>query len=675
VSQDTERDQDGREPARVASPGDQPYHGHHYGKVPVEQHLWLHSLESGALALVATVLAGALLPASVPLWSVITIGLTLTAVLWYTSLRATGSLVMGAYLGAWGLLVTGWISAAHVIGVWRPYPADMFTGLLGAGVPLSALGAVAIGHHRSQIRRDHEKQRRSADVAPLRHWERVLARHGVSGVEVLDVIEHPGGQQIHGRLGAATDRERALTREALAAVAGPIAVSKRLEEGAVTFEKPKGGSAADFVMHVRTTRGKRDDVMLPRDTRPTSINRPMAIGELDNGRPFTMTFREITVMIVGMKGSGKSNTQAIFLANLARCIDAVIFMIDLKGGRMARPWMLPWVQGHAPRPVIDWLATTREEAMLMLEALLAGGVARASSGVGQWDKIVPTAEIPAIILVVDETAVMTGHQIRANGISNYNMAQLLAQIVETYRSEAIDELISALRSNVDTMGTTAVKSQSEVRFCLRVTSSAEGDSVFPDDHAAAKAVAQLANPGDCLVRSGPDLSPVVHVYRIGGEKQIADIALSTGAIRPVPEDRMIEAMGAAYAKRWSREHGLELLKSWRESAGIREPEQHAADDPFWGIVAQAEDPEKPLDPRRVKIRWYLYERGAQGYTVARLVGRLASEGLTCPRETVQRWLADDEVRGIVQRTGSPLHKWIWRTPVSPDDIPGMPDVK
>lgn len=666
--QDDGEDQDeheGAAPARAMRQAGQLYREQRR-PVRVEHHLWRHAFESSALAIVGTLLAAMILPHAWPLWAVTGFGAALTAVMWFTSLTATGSLVMANYLAAWGLLVTGWLSAAHEIG-WKH--SGMLAGLFIPGVVLAPLGAIAIGHHREQIRQDAEKHAKLQDTAPLRRWERTLARHGVPGVTVLDVIEHDGGLQIHGRLGKATDKARAITRAVLEDAAEPIAVSKRLDPDAIYFEKPKGGSAADFVMHVRNRSGPRPNVFLPRNNRPSTINRPFPVGVMDNGRKFSLTYREITVLIIGVKGSGKSNLENIFIAQLARCIDAVIFMIDLKGGRSARPWMMPWVEHHVPRPVIDWLATTREEAELMLDAILAGGMARSRSGEG-WEKITPSADTPAVILVVDETGVMTGHGIRENGLSNYTLAQKLAQITETLRSEAIDQLIAALRGNVDIMGSTAVKAMSTVRIGLRVTSSADGDSIFPDDHNAAKALARLDNPGDGLVRTGPDISPAVHFYRIGGEEQIRDVALSTGALRPVPEARMITAMGEAYTDRWKRQHGQDLLREWRESAGLPEPAEHDEKDPFWAIVAQQEDPEKPQDPRRISIRRHLHARGDFGYTVGRLVTLLAQEGQTTPRETIQRWLADDEKTGMVQRTGPPFHRWVWHANQGPDDLPG-----
>jgi DNA-binding MarR family transcriptional regulator len=51
---------------------------------------------------------------------------------------------------------------------------------------------------------------------------------------------------------------------------------------------------------------------------------------------------------------------------------------------------------------------------------------------------------------------------------------------------------------------------------------------------------------------------------------------------------------------------------------------------------------------------------------------LLNEGLDVRRETVSRWLAADEKRGYVYRTGKPRSRWVWRLPEGAEfDIPGM----
>jgi len=629
--------------------------------VAVEHHLWTHSIESSALVALS-MLAGAYFINRTSLsWAVIMLpGAVLTAVTWWVSLTATGSLVMANYLGAWGAFATAWLTTARFTGLWH---TPLILALITGSLVLAPTGALAIGHHRGKLRRAALARTAQDSGADLQRWKIRFVRHGVPNVDILEVLRFAGETQVHGRLGKATDLMRAPTFAALEAITGPLAVDARVSPDCVYFQQ--GRTAADFVLHLRDKATRREVVPLPRDNSPTTINEKMAIGVQDNGREYKMLLREVSTMIVGVRGSGKSNLLNVFLTLLARHMDCLIFMIDLKGGRTARPWFEPWVQGDCDRPVIDWLATTREEAKMMIEALNRAGNARAESGEG-WEKITPTKDTPAIILVCDETAIMTGHGTRKDGVSNYNIAMELATLVETFRSEAIDYLGSALRANVDIMGSTAVKSQSEVRIGLRVTSVGDGMSIFPDHPDQAKRLAALRDKGDGIVKYGADFSPAVHFYRVGSRKRILDTARATGNHRPAPEQRIVEAMGEAYTERWNREHGQRLLSAWRRDIGLPgrapgdEPEADV-DDEFAEIISHSwkEDPEKPPHASRKRMWQLIHSKGMNGLSVARITAILDSEGLNVRRETIQRWLKDDESRGLVQRTGAPVHRWVW----------------
>ena len=115
-------------------------------------------------------------------------------------------------------------------------------------------------------------------------------------------------------------------------------------------------------------------------------------------------------------------------------------------------------------------------------------------------------------------------------------------------------------------------------------------------------------------------------------------------------------MGEAYADRWNRSE--DLLEVWRKSAGIPGP---PGDDEFGRIIAANNwDPEKPADPRRVKMREIVRESGWAGISVNRILTRLTSLGLNPPaRETVQRWLAEDEKMGLVRRGDRGSRNWRW----------------
>lgn len=643
------------------------------GRAPVEPHMWRHSFLDSLLAAVSLLLLVIELPRSVHWWFLAACGAVLTAAMLYAALATTGSVAIGAYLAAWGVTATGWTVYARVHGPWH---ADVLAALVLPVLALSVLGPVAVGHHRAALDAEEKAREARLNEKMLRRWETLLARCGVEGATVLDVIEHPGGRQVHGRFGKVTEEgPRPGTLSSLQDAADLIAQHKRLTAGAVTVE---GKPGAEFVLHLREETGPRETVYLPAENQLLTINRPLPLAVKDDGREWSLKIREVNVLIAGVTGSGKSNLLSVMIAQLARTVDVVIFMIDLKGGRAARPWMIPWIQGFAKRPVIDWLATTREEANLMLEALWAARESRSRAAQG-GEKIAPSADLPAILLLTDEMAVLLGHGIREGGLSNSKMAQKTLMLAETGRSEAINIIGAAVRANVETLGNTGFKAMSRVRIGMAVTQASDGQAVFPDDPHAAKTLSHITEPGSGLAKVLRDIAGPLHFYRITdghpdpetGQPtvdRITPIALWAGDIRPQLDDRTMEAMGDAYAQRWTREHGLALKREWGAAAGVRPAPD--PDDAFGQIVAQIEDPEAPVDPRRKRMREILIERRWQGATVGRLGTRLANEGLTTPRETLHRWLADDEKAGMCRRGGRPHHLWKWVFSEDRDDLSG-----
>lgn len=631
---------------------------------PAGPSLYRHSIESSVAVTAGLLVLAIALPRTVPLWWVIMGGAALTVAMLYASLLTSGSVEIGIYLTAWGIVATGWLAAARIFGPWH---APVLAGLFIPAVILAPLGAVAIGYHRSALDRERLARDEASNVRELRKWQKLLVRLGVEGVTVLDIVEHGQGRQIHGRLGKITaDGPRPGTIATLREAAPMIAQHRRLPAGAVTIEQPPGTSSAEFVLHIREESGPRETVYLPAENNLLTINRPLGLALRDDGREWTLRVREVNVLIAGVTGSGKSNLLQVFIAQLARCVDVVVFMIDLKGGRAARPWMVPWIQGFTPRPVIDWLATTREEAALMLQALWAAREARSRSGAG-GEKILPSADLPAILLLCDEAAVLFGHQARDGGISSHAVARDAARLAETGRAEAINLITAAVRADVETFGNTVFKAMSRVRIGLGFAQESDGRSVFPDDTAAARALAQITEPGSGLAKVLREITPPLHFYRITDgnpdeegkptKDRITPVALFAGGIRPQLDELTMEAMGPAYAERWTREHGQELRRGWGAAAGVKPPPD--PDSEFGKIVAQLDDPESAIDPRRARMRAILIERKWQGSTVGRLFTRLANEGLNTPKGTLQHWLAADEKMGMVRRTGPPHNRWVW----------------
>lgn len=111
-------------------------------------------------------------------------------------------------------------------------------------------------------------------------------------------------------------------------------------------------------------------------------------------------------LVVGGVGTGKTGYLHNLVIGRALCSDAVTWVIDLEGGGVSAPVLFPWANGMAPRPVIDWVATTGAEATLMFAALLrvvhARIVAyqrRLIAADGTYLRVTP--DIPNLTLIVD----------------------------------------------------------------------------------------------------------------------------------------------------------------------------------------------------------------------------------------------------------------------------------
>ncbi len=348
-----------------------------------------------------------------------------------------------------------------------------------------------------------------------------------------------------------------------------------------------------------------------------------------------------------------TNLLNVLLAQLARCPDVLIFAIDLKGGRMAAPWMEPWLAGRTPKPVVDWLATDREEAERMLRALLRAVDARSRSGSG-GEKIIPSPRQPAILLVCDEIAVilgvgMGGPRYSAEGVTNATLAGLATQLVMTGRSEAIDPIMATQRGTVTMTGSADLKSQCALRIGLGVASEADARLIIPDDVRIAADLARLRYPGTGIVQMGKQGRVLpVKFYRIEYD-EIGQIAERYGMIRPGPDTLLADALGEDYATRWSPERAARI-------PGVRGRPMVPA-----SVPADIPAPRVPADdgqPARRRIVGMLRSAGVKGMTVRAIAEQLAADGREVAHQTIHRWLTEEAAAGRVENAS--YGRWKWR---------------
>jgi hypothetical protein len=640
-----------------------------------------HAAEAITLAAVAGLAAEALLPGSgMPGWVLpateIIAGWGGAAVAWS---GGRGWFLPG-YLAAFGTMLGGWTVLAEQAGLWTGTALGAW--LAGLSV-LAPVGLVAALRRREKLP-ELPPAFVPAAIEPdpleleMRKFEHLLAEvlpELKEPVQVLHLEEGAAGRVLRLRL----PRTGGATVTTLRDKARVIEVMLQAQEGAVGFEL--GDHSGDVIMRIRERDGLGESATLTPDLRARTVNEPLVIGRQEDGSWLKILFREMHALVVGTTGSGKSNWINVLIAQLASCNDTVIWMIDMKQGRAGRPWFQAWEDGRAAAPVIDWLATTREEAWLMMEAVLAAAQARSASGIGA-NKIIPTSALPQICLIVDETAIIFGSERGTRfelGDGAHTNTQFIAkedEILQTGRSEAVVGVFATQRGTNSMAGSGDSKANLTTRVALKLASLGEYQYVIPDvPNFAPKQLTYLTStPGVGLVAQGSNVSGItkfLHHDHIEGECgkdharphcapgcPVYQSALDTGNIRPALDTMTATALGESYAGRWRRASDTRVI---RVPLAVLQGGKSApvSIDDFESIVSGVPDPEKELHPDRILYRQFLASRGPMGaspkviweYLEDQAIadGREAKEDgtHTVTRECLQRWMREDEGDGIV----------------------------
>jgi hypothetical protein len=582
-------------------------------------------------------------------------GLVIAAVL------TAGSWWSAAYASACGIAASGWLAYALRS---RPVSWPPAVALLVPAAGLIALyPAMRVREHRAALRALRAEQE-AALAKEQRRWPDLIARIGHQGVRFAGREETLAGYKVHLRLPGSGR----VTYSALAPATEQLEVAARLRHGSLRFER--GDQAHKVILHVAERDVLAETVPLPGEHGTLSITRPVPLGLFEDGQVCAVTLREVATLIVGLRGSGKSNLLHVLLAQLARCPDVLVFAIDLKGGRMAAPWIEPWLAGRTTKPVVDWLATDREEAERMLRALLRAVNARSRSGIG-GEKITPSPDQPAILLVCDEIAVilgigMGGPRTPLEGVTNTTLAGLATQLVMTGRSEAIDLIMATQRGTATMTGSADLKSQCALRIGLGVASEADARLIIPDDVRIAADLARLRHPGTGIVQQGKDGRVVpVKFYRIEHEA-ISHIAERYGQIRPGPDKLLEEALGEDYATRWQPHRAAKIPGVSSRPvipAGVPVPNGHG--EQARGVLAAPLGPGIGLDAAgdaghvaRRQMLVMLRSAGVRGMTIRGISDQLAADGREMAQQTVHRWLTEEAAAGRVESAS--YGRWKWR---------------
>ncbi len=361
----------------------------------------------------------------------------------------------------------GWLSAAIAAGpAVKPLPLMAATATVVLGIPW--------WFHR----RRRAKARVERTVAA---WPGVAENAGLPGSEILSVVVDAWGWTARVLLRKGITTNQAISRiPALESGLGLRPGSMRV------FQDDK--RADRFIMRVIENDPHVEPVPWP-GRWITSVTKPIEIGLSENGREVRVLLLRRNVLVGGIMGSGKSGILNVIIANLAGCRDVMLWGIDMKGGMELQPWAA----------CFDRLAFTPEQAIqLFRDAVMKlneRAARMAAEGKRVWE---PTPDDPALIIVVDEWAELPAE------------AREYADSVARRGRAVAENLIAATqRPTQEAMGKgTAVRSQMDIRICLRVREPRDADLILGQGSVNSGWHAhKLAKPGEFLISDPEHATP------------------------------------------------------------------------------------------------------------------------------------------------------------------------
>jgi hypothetical protein len=218
-----------------------------------------------------------------------------------------------------------------------------------------------------------------------------------------------------------------------------------------------------------------EDVPGNTDTGPMSITDSFPLGRNARGAWRYVCLRIESMIVGGSPGSGKTTLLRRIIMYLARCVDAVVWVVDMNGGGVAEPFVTPYLEGKAAKPAVDWVAANPVEAAVMLagareilkhrkRSRVCIGLKRAAN-----TNVLPvSAKLPALVIVGDEGAEVE----ELPGLLGLLVSEGITKVAEIGRAEAGRVIHSVLRGVADAIDKT-LRVNARHRICARMNEHGE----------------------------------------------------------------------------------------------------------------------------------------------------------------------------------------------------------
>lgn len=241
---------------------------------------------------------------------------------------------------------------------------------------------------------------------------------------------------------------------------------------------------------------------------PASINDPFPLMRSPQGNWFMICLRIFCMVVGGTTGSGKTTLLNRIIAYLARCTDALIWVVDFNGGGLGAPWQEPYETGRANKPIIDWLGDTEEESALIMAC--AKGIAKSRKTDRESVQMRKDAKTnvlpisprkPAIVVITDE-----GGEVRqAAGVLGQIVCSQISSLAQIGRETGVRVIMSVLRGTADLLEK-ALRAVCSIRVCLRTDEEGEADHILGRNPGRVR----LMHTGSAWVyRTTQDYRPVI----------------------------------------------------------------------------------------------------------------------------------------------------------------------
>lgn len=444
-----------------------------------------------------------------------------------------------AFKAAVALSAGAWATWSTMTGPWHVANLAIGAGaaIVGAMVAPAFVGS---GPSHPSVTGSVDPSSASEDVRALEWKDRIERICRIKPVTITSVDDWPNGAGFTLSLRFAP--ESGDTWKTIDAVGLRLAAAAYLPTGCV-IGVAEGDRQGTAVVRVPTVNGLAAEVPMPDDTSPLSIWDEHRVGVNDDTSPALIRLRQEAGLIVSRRGGGKTNTLLRIICNLLRCRDNVTWIVDLNGGGLAVPIMMPYVDGLVQRPPIDWVAYSADEAILM--AQVASAIARDRKArygrlkaKANTDLLPVSPQLPQITIIIDESAEVYMKAPRA--------MDALLEVQRIGRAEGVNVIFSALRGTQDTIPV-PVRKQATLKVCGVVESDSELEYVLPGTRFRS---ADLVYPGTMYMSRGSG-GRQIKVDRVV-PSQIAAVVCATEHNWPDVDEPAAVAGGRVYAERQQR---------------------------------------------------------------------------------------------------------------------------